>query len=93
MLDALTRLQSMVEGLSGTVWQQVGYLLGHFDSAIGKATWQAHVPTFSLDAGGIVIALGVGVACWAIFHLLWWLISGLVSLISLRMAPPPPRLP
>lgn len=73
MLDSLASLRAMAEGLSGTVWQQVRFLLGHYDRQIGLATWQDHVPTFSLDAGSILIALCVGVVCWVVFQLLWQL--------------------
>jgi hypothetical protein len=71
MLDSLTRLTAMAEGLSGSVWQQIGYLLRDFDSSIGVATWRAHVPAFSLDAGSIMVALAMGVASWLLFQLLW----------------------
>ena len=93
MMDALVRLQAMVDGLSGSVWQQVGFLLRHYDSEIGMATWGAHVPTFSLDAGSIVIALTVGAVCWLVFHLLWITGAWVAGMIALRMAPQPPRLP
>lgn len=93
MLSSLARLQSMAEGLAGTIWQQVGYLLRHYDRGIGAATWHDHVPTFSLDAGSILIALGVGVACWLVFHLLWFIGSWTREMIAVRMMRPPPRLP
>lgn len=93
MMDALTRLQAMVEGLSGSVWQQVGYLLRHYDGEIGAATWRDHVPTFSLDAGSIVIALTVGVVCWLVFHLLWLTGRWIKEMIAVQLAPKPPPLP
>jgi hypothetical protein len=93
MMDSLARLQAMVEGLSGSVWQQVGYLLRHYDAEIGVATWRAHVPTFSVDAGGIVIALTIGLACWLVFHMLWYTVRWIVEMVSARLAPRPPELP
>jgi hypothetical protein len=93
MLDSFARLQAMAEGLAGSVWQQAGYLLRHYDSEIGAATWSAHVPTFSVDAGGIVVALTVGVVVWLVFQLLWVTGAWLKEMISIRMMPPPPRLP
>ena len=93
MLDSLARLTSMVEGLSGSVWRQIGYLMGHYDSEIGLATWRAHVPVFSLDPGSIVVALTVGVACWLAFHLLWVTGRWVAQVIAIRRAPPPPRMP
>lgn len=71
MLDSLARLQGMVEGLSGTIWQQIGYLLRHYDSSIGAATWRDHVPVFSLDPASLLVALTIGVSCWVVFLLLW----------------------
>lgn len=71
MLDSLASLRAMAEGLSGSIWQQIGYLAGHYDAQIGAATWQDHVPTFALNPASIVVALTVGVACWALFQLMW----------------------
>jgi hypothetical protein len=93
MLASLARLQSMAEGLAGSIWQQVGFLVRHYDREIGAATWRDHVPTFSLDAGGILIALGVGVACWLVFHLLWFIGRWTKEAIAVKMMQPPPRLP
>jgi hypothetical protein len=93
MLTSLARLQSMAEGLAGSIWQQVGFLVRHYDRGIGAATWRDHVPTFSLDAGSILIALGVGVACWLVFHLLWVIARWGKEAIAVKMMQPPPRLP
>jgi hypothetical protein len=93
MMDALVRLQAMVEGLAGTVWQQIGYLARHYDADIGMATWRAHVPTFSLDAGSIIVALTLGVGCWLVFHLLWITGAWIGEMIAVRMMPRPPRMP
>ena len=68
---SLASLQAMAEGLSGSLWQQIGYLAAHYDAQIGAATWQDHVPTFALNPASIVVALTVGVACWALFQLVW----------------------
>lgn len=70
MLDSLSSLQAMVEGLSGSIWQQIGYLLLHYDRSIGAATWRDHVPVFSLDPASIIVALTVGVSLWLVFLLL-----------------------
>jgi hypothetical protein len=93
MLDSLASLTAMAEGLAGSIWQQIGYLLGHYDRAIGAATWRDHVPTFSLDAGGLVVALTLGVSLWLIFQLLWVAGRWVKESIAARMAAPPPRLP
>jgi hypothetical protein len=93
MLQSLSRLQSMVEGLSGSIWQQIGFLLRHYDGAIGAATWRDHVPTFSLDPGSVVVALTVGVTCWLLFQLLWMAGGWIRNLIAVRLSPRPPQLP
>ncbi len=71
MLDSLARLQAMAEGLSGTVWQQILYLMPHYDRAIGAATWHDHVPAFALDPPGLLVAAVAGVAVWLLFMGLW----------------------
>ena len=93
MLESLARLQAVVEGLAGSVWQQVGFLLRHYDQDIGAATWRDHVPNFSLDAGSIVIALTVGVIFWLVFQLVWVLARWLKEEVAARLAPRPPFIP
>jgi hypothetical protein len=93
MLASLARLQAMVEGLAGSVWKQIGFLAGHYDHDIGAATWQVHVPTFSLDAGSITIALAVGVSCWLLFQLLWFIAGRIREAIFIQTMSPPPRMP
>jgi hypothetical protein len=84
MLDGLARLKAMVEGLAGSTWQQVGYLLRHFDHDIGTATWQSYVPSFNLDPASMMVAAVVGLACWLVFLGLWYGISALADLIVVR---------
>lgn len=71
MLHSLERLQAMAEGLSGSVWQQMGFLLRHYDAGIGAATWRDHVPTFALEPASLVVAATIGLVCWLMFLLLW----------------------
>jgi Protein of unknown function (DUF2937) len=85
MLDSLARLQGMVDGLAGSVWHQIGYLLAHFDRAIGGATWHSYVPSFNLDPESLMVAGAFGVACWLLFVGLWLGISRLADLIVLRV--------
>jgi hypothetical protein len=89
MMDALAHLTSVVQGLSGTIWQQIGFLLRHYDRDIGAATWRDHVPTFSLDAGGILVALVIGVSLWLLFHLLWFAGRSVLAGVAARRATPP----
>lgn len=93
MLDSFASLTAMAEGLAGSIWQQIGYLLVHYDRGIGAATWSDHVPTFSLDGGSIAVALTLGVSLWVIFQLLWVGGRWVKETIAARLAPPPPRLP
>jgi hypothetical protein len=88
MLDSLARLQAMVEGLAGSTWHQVGYLLRHFDRDIGAATWQVYVPSFNLDPASMTVAAVLGVACWLLFLALWYGISLLADLVVTRFFRP-----
>jgi hypothetical protein len=85
MLDSLARLQGMVDGLTGSVWRQIGYLLAHFDRAIGGATWQSYVPSFNLDSESLMVAGAFGVACWLLFVAVWLGTSRLADLIVVRV--------
>lgn len=88
MLDSFNRLQAMAEGLAGSAWHQIGYLLRHFDSDIGMATWQDYVPSFNLDPASLMVAGAFGVGCWLLFAGLWYGISRLADLIAVRVFKP-----
>jgi hypothetical protein len=88
MLSSLSRLQAMAEGLAGTLWQQICYLLRAYDRGIGAATWRDHVPTFALEPDSLLLALAVGLACWLIFQSLWFAGRWIAGLIALRLWPP-----
>jgi hypothetical protein len=81
MLDSFIRLQAMMDSLSGSVWQQIGYLTVHFDREIGAATWHDFLPSFNLDPASLVVAGAFGVACWLLFLGVWSGISGLADLL------------
>ena len=85
VLDSLASLQAMMDGLAGSAWHQIAYLVGHFDRGIGMATWQAWVPSFNLDPAGLMVAGACGVACWLLFAGLWFGLSRLADLIALRV--------
>lgn len=85
MLESLHRLQAMAEGLAGTVWQQIVFLLRHYDADIGAATLRDHVPTFSLDPDGLLVAFTVGLTLWALFLLLWQLGAWALDAVSVRL--------
>jgi phytoene dehydrogenase-like protein len=84
MLDSLARLQAMMDGLTGSAWHQIAYLVGHFDREIGMATWHSYVPSFSLDPAALMVAGAVGVAFWLLFMGTWFGVSKLADLIVIR---------
>lgn len=88
MLASLSRLQAMAEGLAGTLWRQIGFLLRHYDANIGAATWRDHVPTFSLQPDGLIVAAVVGLACWLLFQGLWFTGRWLARLVASRARAP-----
>lgn len=88
MVDNLARLQAMVDGLSGSVWKQIGFLARHYDRDIGAATWHDFLPSFNLDPASLVVAGAFGVTCWLIFLGVWSGISRLADLLVARFAPP-----
>ena len=81
MMDSLARLQGMMEGLSGSIWHQLGYLAGHFDHEIGAATWHSFVPSFNLDVASLAVAAALGFALWLVFHGIWRGLAKLADLI------------
>ncbi|MEJ0099753.1 MAG: DUF2937 family protein [Pseudomonadota bacterium] len=85
MIDSLARLQAMMEGLTGSVWHQMGYLARHFDGQIGTATWQNYLPSFNLDPASLMVAGAFGVLCWLLFMALWSGISLLADLIVIKV--------
>lgn len=84
MINSLTRLQGMMDALSGSVWHQIGYLARNFDREIGAATWQNFLPSFNLDPASLVVAAAFGVACWLLFLGIWSGIASLGYLLAAR---------
>lgn len=88
MVDNLVRLQAMADGLSGSVWKQIGFLARHYDRDIGAATWQDFLPSFNLDPASLMVAGAFGVVCWLVFLGLWRGVSWLGDLLVAKFAPP-----
>jgi hypothetical protein len=88
MLDSMATLQTMMDGLQGSVLRQIGYLVGHFDRGIGAATWHSYLPSFNLDPSGLLVAGVIGVACWLIFAGAWFGTARLANLIAMRFFQP-----
>lgn len=71
MVDAEARLRAMQEALQGSIWDQLAYLIPHHDNGIVRATWSDYVPSFTLDAQGLTVALVIGISLWLLFIGLW----------------------
>jgi Protein of unknown function (DUF2937) len=71
LLASVEQLQSAMAELQGSLFRQAGYLALHADPAIVRATLHDWVPTFALNAAGIVFALVFAVAVWLVFLGLW----------------------
>ncbi|MEO8308474.1 MAG: DUF2937 family protein [Pseudomonadota bacterium] len=86
MVNAELRLRGMVEALQGDIWHQLQYLIAHPDTDLLQATWSAHVPAFTLDGQGVLMALVIGVTLWLAFLLVW---TGLRALLRATSRPAP----
>jgi len=88
MVDNLARLQAMMEGLSGSIWRQIGFLARHYDRDIGLATWHDFLPSFNLDPASLMVAGAFGVVCWLIFLGMWSGVSWLADLLVVKFTRP-----
>jgi len=75
LLNTVQQLQSAVDALHGSLFQQVGYLVQHGDIDLARATLVGWVPTFALSADGLTFALLSAVAIWLVFQVLWRLLA------------------
>ena len=75
LVDGVRHLQSAVESLQGSLFQQAGYLALHADPGLARATFSDWVPTFALSAEGLLFALLFAAAIWSLFHAAWWLVA------------------
>ena len=75
LIATVQRLQSAVDALHGSLFNQLGYLTLHADAGLMRATFADWVPTFALSVEGILFALLFAVAVWLLFHALWRLIA------------------
>lgn len=69
------QLQSAVDALQGSLFSQMGYLLGHTDPGLARATLRDWVPTFALSAEGLLFAALFALAVWLLFQGAWWLLA------------------
>jgi hypothetical protein len=75
LLETVQQLQSAVDALHSSLFQQVQYLALHADMGLTRATFSDWVPTFALSAEGLLFALLFAVGIWLVFHVLWWLVA------------------
>jgi Protein of unknown function (DUF2937) len=73
LVSTVHALESAVDAMHGSLWQQLHYLALHADPGLVRTTFSDWVPTFALSAEGIVFALAFGLSVWLVFHALWWL--------------------
>jgi len=75
LVATVQQLQSALDALHSSLFQQVGYLALHADAGLARATFSDWVPTFSLSVEGLMFALLFAVAVWLLFHAVWWLLA------------------
>ena len=75
LLETVQQLQSAVDALHSSLFQQVQYLALHADMGLTRATFSDWVPTFALSAEALLFALLFAVGIWLVFHALWWLVA------------------
>jgi len=71
MVDSEARLRDMQQALQGGIWDQLAYLIPHHDAAIVRATWNDYIPSFTLDAQGLIVAFVIGIGLWLVFMAIW----------------------
>jgi hypothetical protein len=75
LVVTVQQLQSAVDAMHGSLFQQVTYLALHADAGLMRATYSDWVPTFALSAEGLLFAALFAVAVWLLFQALWWLVA------------------
>ena len=75
LVITVQQLQSAIDALHSSLFQQLGYLALHADAGLARATFSDWVPTFSLSVEGLLFALLFAVAVWLLFQALWWLLA------------------
>ena len=75
LVDNVRQLQTAVESLQGSLFQQAGYLAVRGDADLARATFNDWVPTFALSAEGLLFALLFAAAVWSLFHATWWMVA------------------
>jgi hypothetical protein len=81
MLDSADYLRAMLNGLNTDLGHQFTFLLTHSDRTVLNATWSDYRPSFALDLQGVLFAIVVGVALWAVFLVLWYALAWLLGSI------------
>jgi hypothetical protein len=82
MVDSAAHLREMLQGLNTDLAHQFAFLLVHPDNSLLHATWGDYRPAFALDLSGVLFAIVIGLALWALFMLLWYLFAWLLGSIA-----------
>ena len=82
MMRAADQLRSMAQSLNTDIGHQFAYLLTHADPGLLHATWVDYHPAFALDVQGVIFALIVGAALWALFMLMWLAVGWMLRSIA-----------
>ena len=93
MVQAAERLRAMLAGLDTDLAHQCAFLLLHHDDGLLRATWGGYQPGFTLDLQGVVFALAIGIAVWALFLGLWLAVAYLLGAGRRASGSAPPRTP
>lgn len=87
MVDAELHLRSILESLKGGLWDQLLYLVPHHDTQIVHSTWNAFVPSFTLNLQGLIVAAVTGLVLWVLFVCTWRLFAGAGRSLRRRSVP------
>jgi hypothetical protein len=82
MADSAAHLRAMLQGLNTDLAHQFAFLLTHPDNSLLHATWGDYRPAFALDLSGVLFAIVIGLALWALFMLLWFALAWLFGSIA-----------
>jgi hypothetical protein len=86
LVDSVQHLQTAVDALQGSLFQQAAYLALHADPGLARATFSDWVPVFALSAEGLLFALLCAAAVWVLFQAAWWLCARVTRAVDLSAA-------
>jgi hypothetical protein len=87
MITSEATLRQMHDSLQGGIWHQLAWLTAHPDSQILHAAWQDYIPSLTLDAQGISIALVIGGCLWLAFLTTQWGVAKSIRALMSKSRP------